>query len=64
MKFLFKKWQDFEGVHGTSQTEAEVKQAAIKYLQVCLRLLQASNSLTFDGCLTNILVYFFIIIPN
>jgi len=33
MKFLFKKWLDFEGVHGCAEGEAEVKQMALKYLQ-------------------------------
>lgn len=33
MKFLFKKWLDFEAVHGCSEGEAEVKQMALKYLQ-------------------------------
>jgi len=33
MKFLFKKWLDFEAVHGCAEGEAEVKQMALKYLQ-------------------------------
>ena len=33
MKFLFKKWLDFESGHGTEAGVSEVKQAAQKYLE-------------------------------
>ena len=33
MKFLFKKWLDFETAHGTDAGVSEVKQAAQKYLE-------------------------------
>lgn len=33
MKFLLKKWLDFEAIHGCAEGEAEVKQMALKYLQ-------------------------------
>ena len=33
MKFLFKKWLDFETGHGTEAGVSEVKQAAQKYLE-------------------------------
>ena len=33
MKFLFKKWLDFEAGHGTEAGVSEVKQAAQKYLE-------------------------------
>ena len=33
MKFLFKKWLDFETGHGTEAGGSEVKQAAQKYLE-------------------------------
>jgi len=33
MKFLFKKWLDFETVHGTEAGVSEVKQSAQKYLE-------------------------------
>merc|ERR1719436_121214 len=33
MKFLFKKWHDFEAGHGTEAGVSEVKQAAQKYLE-------------------------------
>jgi len=33
MKFLFKKWHDFEAGHGTEAGLSEVKQAAQKYLE-------------------------------
>ena len=33
MKFLFKKWHDFESGHGTEAGVSEVKQAAQKYLE-------------------------------